>query len=240
MREQADLQEPLRPRPAGGEHEDQPGQGEPKAAQNGDDRHELLPGVVKALRRQFGIEPEAAHEPFPEHQPQAFPQAPHQIGTDVQIGDFLQERQGLRPRPDEQVGGIQDDPRHAHDDVQPEQPQRAERPGPQGAPPVPHRLHERIRQQGEPREQQKQPAGRVVPMHENGGGRMASDHGRSPLSDDLPESEGQNNCLTNTPMTPNKARPPKALTTEDSGPMAASAGGTSFLRGQSVGVVPFR
>ena len=46
----------------------------------------------------------------------------------MQIGDFLQERQGLRPRPDEQVGGIQDDPRHAHDDVQPEQPQRAERP----------------------------------------------------------------------------------------------------------------
>ena len=29
-------------------------------------------------------------------------------------------------------------------------------------------------------------------------------------------------------MTPNRARPPKALTTEDSGPMAASAGGTSF------------
>lgn len=45
MREQADLQEPLRPRPAGGEHEDQPGQGEPKAAQNGDDRHELLPAL---------------------------------------------------------------------------------------------------------------------------------------------------------------------------------------------------
>lgn len=43
--EQADLQEPLRPRPAGGEHEDQPGQGEPKAAQNGDDRHELLPAL---------------------------------------------------------------------------------------------------------------------------------------------------------------------------------------------------
>ena len=61
----------------------------------------------------------------------------------------------------------------------------------------------------------------------------------SGLADRILLSVGSPNRLQFLEPLPERAEPICDFF-EDSGPMAASAGGTSFLRGQSVGVVPFR
>lgn len=100
------------------------------------------------------IEPEAAHEPFPSTSHKAFPSAGTantRSETDVDL--VISGTVGSPPAPGRAEAAYKMIQCHAYnDDVQLEQPQRAERPCPQGTYQS-HWLHERFTA-GEPREQQ--------------------------------------------------------------------------------------